>query len=283
MPNTKTRGIIAAALLMTAALACALPFQDASVPPPTPDTRVGTSVAGTVAAAMDLTATALVPTATIPPTSTPAPTETATPEESGAGSSLTAQADGSTLFVDERAGYRVTIPAGWLAVRINEQEYLDAFLLPQAADDTIQKALLSIQNQNPDVTRLFVVDLMEGHMPKGLVTNVNIVWDEPFEIDFETDEELQALADEAAKAAVGPTVQSVNFVVPTNGDVYGEIVLETQGLTPSGESASIYQKLTVFDLPKGTLYITLTVESGFADTVLPYFTAMLDTLAIEKE
>lgn len=278
----KNRGFIAAALLVTTALACALPAQPtASVPQPTPDTRVGTMVAGTVSAALDLTATASVPTSTpLPP---PTPTSTATPVESGAGSSLTKQDDGSTLFVDERAGYRITIPDGWLAVRVNEQEYLDAFLLPQAANDRIQATLLSVQTQNPAVLRLLAVDVIEGHIQNETVTNVNFVWDAQTEVSFETEDDLQRIAADLPGIVDGLTVTSVDFVIPTSGDIYGEIQSEIGGFNALNEQVTLYQKMAIFKLKTGTLVVTFTTDGGFTETTQPFFSAMLGTLIIDSE
>jgi hypothetical protein len=278
----KNRGFIFAALLVTTTLACALPAQPtASVSQPTPDTRVGTMVAGTVSAALDLTATASVPTSTPLPTSTPTPT--ATPVESGAGSSLTKQDDGSTLFVDERAGYRITIPDGWLAVRVNEQEYLDAFLLPQAANDRVQAALLGIQTQNPAVLRLLAVDVIEGHIQNETVTNVNFIWDAQTDVSFETEDDLQRIAADLPGTVDGLTVTSVDFVIPTRGDIYGVIESEIGGFNALDEQVTLVQKMAIFNLKTGTLVVTFTTDGDFTETTLPFFSAMLETLVIDSE
>ena len=112
---------------------------------------------------------------TIVPSSTPTsiPTISPTAEIVPSGTTLTVQEDGSTLFVDERAGYAVTVPAGWLAVGVNKQEFLDAFTLPPE----MQTFLLSIQNKDPNTFRLFAVDTLNGHFQDGFFTNMNYIWD----------------------------------------------------------------------------------------------------------
>jgi hypothetical protein len=280
-PMKKQRGLFATLILLTAALACVIPgTQTASTIPPTPDTRLGTMVAETVSAAVELTALA-APTETPPPT--PEPTVTPTPEISGAGSTLTAQDDGSTLFVDERAGYQLTVPAGWLAVRVNEQEYYDAFQLSVLANERLTAALQSIQNLDPATFRLFVLDIDEEHIQNDIVTNVNLVWDPQTTISFDTEDDLQSLADELPATVQGLTVTSVNIIVPISGVPYGEIQSEISGLNTAGVPVTLYQKMAVFKLKTGTLVVTFTTEGGFTETTLPLFDGMLESLIIATE
>jgi hypothetical protein len=281
-PMKKQRGLFAVLILLTAALACVIPgTQTASTIPPTPDTRLGTMVAETVSAAVELTALA-APTET-PPTTTLEPTVTPTPEISGAGSTLTAQDDGSTLFVDERAGYQLRVPTGWLAVRVNEQEYYDAFQLSVLANERLTAALQSIQNLDPATFRLFVLDIDEEHIQNDIVTNVNLVWDPQTTISFDTEDDLQSLADELPATVQGLTVTSVNIIVPISGVPYGEIQSEISGLNTAGVPVRLYQKMAVFKLKTGTLVVTFTTEGGFTETTLPLFDGMLESLIIVTE
>lgn len=279
----KQRGLFATLILLTATLACVIPgTQTASTIPPTPDTRLGTMVAETVSAAVELTALA-APTETPPPTATLEPTVTPTPEISGAGSTLTAQDDGSTLFVDERAGYQLRVPTGWLAVRVNEQEYYDAFQLSVLANERLTAALQSIQNLDPATFRLFVLDIDEEHIQNDIVTNVNLVWDPQTTISFDTEDDLQSLADELPATVQGLTVTSVNIIVPISGVPYGEIQSEISGLNTAGVPVRLYQKMAVFKLKTGTLVVTFTTEGGFTETTLPLFDGMLESLSIVTE
>ncbi len=216
-------------------------------------------------------------------TPTPDTRSVVTTIKGSAGSTIILNEDGSTLFVDERAGYSIAIPADWLAIRINEQEYKDAFSLPQAADETFQRSLRNIQNKDPNVNRLFVVDLMEGHRVKDLITNINIVWDEPFEISLDDEAAFQKLTDETATARSGLTVTSADVIVPSKGESYGKIQMEIEGISPSGEAAVSQITMSIFDLPTGTLYISLTTEISLAETVIPIFNNMLETFMLEPK
>src|SRR6266542_3665682 len=86
---------------------------------------VETSLASTARALAQLTETANPFTAT--PSVTPTVTLTPTPKISLNGTSLVIREDGSALFIDHKAGIQLTIPAGWMPVRVNEDEYYNAF------------------------------------------------------------------------------------------------------------------------------------------------------------
>ncbi len=283
--NTRP-ALLAALILLTTALACVLPgiqsafpFGDDANPAPTADTRLDIMVARTVSAALDLTALA-VPTVT--PT-LPPPTLTPTPQPFSSGSTLTKQDNGSSLFVDENAGYEITVPAGWLAVRINEKEYYDAWTLPETADSHIQTSLLSIQDQDPATFRLLVLDIQEGHIKNEIITNLNFIWDQQAVISFDTEDDLQTFADELPATVDGLTVSSVEIVIPPGGVPYGVIKSEVGGFNVSGAQVSLYQKMALFSLKTGTLVITFTTENGFTETTLPAFDGMLGTIAVESE
>ena len=283
--NTR-RALLIALILFTTILACvvpglpaASPFGEDASPSPTPDIRLDIMIARTVSAALDLTALA-VPTLT--PT-LPPPTVTPTPKPFSSGSTLIKQDNGSTLFVDESAGYEITVPTGWLAVRINEKEYYDAWTLPENADIHIQTSLLSIKEQEPATFRLLVLDTQEGHIKNEIVTNINFIWDAQTVLSFDTDVDLQAFADELPSDTAGLTVSSVEIIIPPSGAPYGVITSKVGGFNASGAQVSLYQKMVLFNLKTGTLVITFATENEFAETTLPVFDAMLGTIVVERE
>ena len=282
------RALLTALILFTTILACvvpglpaASPFGEDASPSPTPDIRLDIMIARTVSAALDLTALA-VPTLT--PTLPPAAqTVTPTPKPFSSGSTLIKQDNGSTLFVDESAGYEITVPTGWLAVRINEKEYYDAWTLPENADIHIQTSLLSIKEQEPATFRLLVLDTQEDHIKNEIVTNINFIWDPQTVLSFDTDVDLQAFADELPSITDGLTVSSMEIIIPPSGAPYGVITSKVGGFNASGAQVSLYQKMVLFNLKTGTLVITFATENEFAETTLPVFDAMLGTIVVERE
>jgi hypothetical protein len=279
----KRHGLFFPLILLTTALACVLPGQPpASFPPPTPDTRLGTMVAETVAAALELTQQS-APMPILPPESTPEPAATPTPPEDTSGSTLTKRDDGTTLFTDTRAGYEIAVPAGWLAVRVNQIEYFDAWLLPELSDPALQSSFSSIQDKDPDVSRLFAFDIREGHIRSEVVTSVNLIWDQQAQISFDNEDDLQAIAADLPASVEGLTVYATEIVTSSDGTMHGEIQSEIAGLNASGGQVTLYQKMIIFNLKTGTLIITFTTEIEVPEATLSMFDGMIASLSIVKE
>lgn len=295
------RFFFTALTFFAAITACVVPgLQTAStpLPPPTVDTaRIATMVAGTVSAAVAQTQqsaptpSAPAPAVTEPFTPTPAatvtPSDTPTPEAttSPSQSVLTRLENGSHLFTDQLAYYKVTLPAGWLFVRINEQEYLDAFSLGEATNTHVQQALLGVQTEDPNVLRLFGIDTQAAHIQNEFVADMRFVLDEEMGISLDTDGELQAIAAEIPNSATTFRfeVTSVKLFTSASGVDFGVIESKSSFTNAAGADVPLYQKKVYFNVPVGTQSITLTTVASLKDTLLPAFDAMLETVEIVIE
>jgi len=271
----------AASLLVLAAMACAIPGQGtASAPAPTVDpAQLDAIVAETVAAVLQQTA--LAPTATQPATATIEPaaelsvTTTPLPQ-----SSITNQADGTSFYVDEKAGFNVTIPAGWLPVRIDQLEYYDAFSLPQAADPTIQSALMDINDLDPKVYRLFIFDLQDGHLQSGFVNNVNIVWDQGSSISLKTEDDIKATAESLPSVVPGLVVKSASISKTLSDILIGVIISEVPTKNKDGADLVLVQKQVLLNVKDGLLVFTFTTEQGIKDATLPFFDTLVESIQL---
>ena len=269
--------------------ACVIPgLPSASTPAPAPFVKPGrleTMVAKTVSAAITQTEKARP---TLRPTSTPTPTISATttssaPQTIPSGSTLTVQTDGSTVFADDRAGFEITIPAGWLAVRVKEQEYLDAFSLAEAADEQVQKTLLSIQNQNPDKFRLFSFDVQKKHIQKEFVSNFNFVWDSQGSIDLDNDKELKTGEAQLMKAQPALEILTTKISSNKNTVPLGLIESKFTAKNSSGTNIVISQKQVIFNAKTGTIVLTLSTLEDLKDTIFPEFDKMTETIKVTAE
>ena len=279
----QNRGYLMAVLLLLTALACVVPgLQPASAIPPTPDTRLDVMVAETVAAA--LTLTQQVPTATITSTPTPTSTPTSTPlpvEPTKAEESvLDENTDGTSSFIDMAAKYQFTVPGAWLPLRINSPEYDEAVLLPEASNPAIQNQLSVIQKQDPNVFRLFMLDINEEHIDSGFVSNVNLVWDSQMEISVATDSDLKGLAATLPTSLKDAKVTNVEIKTTAGGLSYGVITATTPLMTQEGARLNVYQKLVFFDLPTGTLTATLSTTEKWQSTVEPSFDEFVESFLL---
>jgi hypothetical protein len=277
------RGLLTAVVLGMTALACVVPgLPTASAPPPTPDTRLERMVAETVDAAIELTRQA-VPTATTVPSATPQPTVTATLAATATQAPetmLDKNADGYSTFIDLSAKYQITIPMQWLAVRVNAPEFEEALQLPEAANPAIQASLASIKEQDPNVFRLFMLDVAEEHIDGGFVTNINLVWDPQMEVSFADDTDLKTLAASLPASLPDSEVIGTEIKTTTNETTYGVITTRTPSTTQDGTKIVMYQTLTFFDLSVGTLNITLTTTETWQNTVEPSFDAILESFIV---
>jgi hypothetical protein len=232
-------------------------------------------VAETVAAVLQQTASAATPTQSV--TATVEPTATSTPLQQ---SSITTQGDGTTLFADEKAGFSLTVPPGWLAVRIDQIEYYDAFSLPQAADPSVQTALMDINDLDPNVFRLFIFDLQDGHVQNGFVNNINVIWSLDATLALETDEEIKATAEELPAVIPGLTVTSAAISETTSGIPVGVILSGINRQNSDGTEQVLFQKQIFLNLEEGSLKITFTTEQGIKDATLPFFDMIIESIKL---
>lgn len=281
----QNRGYSTLVLLGIAILACAMPGLPIASSSPTPDTRLERMVAETVSAALLLTQQA-VPFATEVPSATPAPTATNTPipavPTQSAESVLDKNTDGTSSFIDLGGKYQITIPMQWLALRINAPEYDQAGLLPEASIPAIQRSLSTIKNQDPNVFRLFMLDIAEEHLDSGFVTNINLVWDRQMEISLITDTDLKALAETLPGSLKDAEVTGTELKATKNEIPYGVIMAKTPALTQEGVQIVVIQKLVFLDLPIGTLSITLSTTEKWQTTVEPSFDEIIESFILLK-
>src|SRR5262249_15954212 len=113
------------------------------------------------------------------PSQTPEVLATATPLTpslvfSSYGTTLQKQEDGSTLYIDQIAGYQFQESPEWTVVRPNEQEYFELMELTIASDPTVQKSLNNVNNSDPNSIRLYGFDFRDGHIREDFIINFDV-------------------------------------------------------------------------------------------------------------
>ena len=230
---------------------------------------VETSLASTARALAKQTEAANPITVTPSPTSTTTPTST--PRISTSGTSLEVREDESTAFTDHKLGFQLTIPAGWLAIRLNEDEYYKAFTVAEvAANPVIVDFLSKVQTQDSNQVRMFAIDL-RGEA--GSISGITIV------LQPET---IQSM-DDWVVARIARGNKKPGYVLVSSG--YQEIpagvralVREEQWNSTSG--GKIYTKTIAIVLPEGILTIDLETALEKKDTLLPEFDQVVDSLLL---
>jgi hypothetical protein len=281
MIHPRKKILLAISSLVFASLACLLQGTGAapSVSPTVDPVQLDAIVAETVAAALQLTASAATPTPAATSTSTPTiePTASSTPLPQ---SSITLEVDGTSFFVDEISGFNMIVPPGWLPVRIDQLEYYDAFSLPQAADPNLQTALMQINSLDPKVHRLFIFDLQDGHLQSGFVNNVNIVLNADSSISLKTDDEIKAAAAALPEVVPGLVVQSSAVTETASGILLGVILSDLNSQKEDGAKLALFQKQVLLNVKGGVLVITFTTEQGIRDATLPFFDGMIESIQL---
>ena len=233
---------------------------------------VETSLAATARALAKQTETAIGYTATpsIIPTITPSPT----PKISLSGTSLIFQEDQTALFVDHKAGFQVVIPAGWMPFRVNEQEYYDAFTAEVVlANPALNERLTQVQDMDVDKFRLDAFDIREGHIPNGIISDINIIFQPG---DTRTLEQW-------AKAEGNRKVPFKNYKLislgyPKTAD--GTRILVIDQTWTQNQSNTIFHRTVFFSLPTGTVVLDFYTNNAFKDTVLPDFESVVNSLTL---
>ncbi len=268
-----------------AALACNTSANPPSAPAsPTEDLRLPLMVAETVAAAVTQTAQALPPTFTQAapspePTASPLPTFTPTPLPLPSGI-LTRQQDGSSIFTDETAGFQVSLPQGWLAVRLGGEEFDEALAFTQSADPLIYAALQSIRAQDPNALRLFVINLQNETLEDEPLTAIQFRWDSQASLSFDSPQGLETLAAAWAQSITDMEITSLNFFVNPLQTMFG--VIESAAPNIANNSTTFYKRV-YFNTPSGLVYAEFATSKRLKLELIPAFDAIMDTVSVIQQ
>ena len=117
MPQYRLHHALGGFVILMAVFACALSPQAVQPTSGIDPNAVETAIVGTLQSSGQQTeqVDSMSPTPALPAV-------TSTPKVSLYGTSLWTREDQSAVFVDHKAGIQLVIPAGWLPVRVNEEE-----------------------------------------------------------------------------------------------------------------------------------------------------------------
>jgi hypothetical protein len=189
------------------------------------------------------------------------------------------------LFTDERVGYEATIPVGWLTVRVDEQEYLDAFSLGESANTDIQQSLISVQYENPNTFRLLAIDAQPADIQNEFVSDMRFVLDEQKNINLGSDADLQDIAQKISTSAevFRFEVTSAEIITSLSGVQFGVIEAESSFTNSDGTEVPIYQKQIFFNTESRTQSIIFTTVTDLKQITLPAFDTMLETINVSEK
>jgi hypothetical protein len=181
------------------------------------------------------------------------------------GSALSLQADGSTRFFDHRAGIQVLVPADWLPIRVNEDEFYKAFTNETVtSNQAIVDHLTQVQDGDINYFRLVAIDLRPDHTLDGLTTYINVVFQKD---DMRTLKEwLQA---ERANKRPFKGYKFLASSIEKLAD--GREVLIIEESWNGGTTSTVYYRGVFFLMPTGTVVLDFYTNQQLKDQLLPEF------------
>jgi len=260
-PHLRLSGFV----ILMAIMACAIPGQKAGPAPSATPNPMATSIAGTLQASLRLTEQAYTPTP-IPATSTPLISPIT-------GTSLGKLEDQSAVFTDYKAGIQLTIPAGWLLVRPNEDEYYKAYSLDIVlANPLISDRLTKLQSSNTDHFRLEAIDIRPEHLGGGFISVIDVIFQPD---DFRT---LEKWA-EAERNKKSPLKGHKFLSSKIQQTADGTRVLVIEESWPNDDVTTYYRGV-FFSLATGTIVLDFYTSLEFKDTVFPDFEQVVNSLTL---
>jgi hypothetical protein len=157
------------AFLLISMLACVIPGLEAPIPSPVDPNMIPTIVVATANAAATQTAVA-------GPLATETPAEVSVPKLTGI--TLEQLKDGSTKYTDQDAGFEVTFPAGWLALRPNSEEFNASLANAGAHNSVLHEQMTSDQaGYNASIDRVYSYILRPDIEKNFLFGFSKLAWD----------------------------------------------------------------------------------------------------------
>ena len=279
IPNRLRTSFIAPAFLLTM-LACAIPGLTFSQSDPLLDENaMNTAIAKTFSAPLTQTAAAVPPQLSATPT-LPAPASTPTPEVSSAGNSLIPQADGSTLYVDYKTGFQLTIPPNWLSVRAGQKEYYHAFEKEVINFPWLTDELTIIQDDDPDKIRLHAFDIGTTiNQDRYYVSHIYILWVEDLQRSFE--KEIELMLDAQRQSFPDTEVISEGTEEFTASGIR-MVVLEYTSSVQNihGQDIEIFEIRVLLQAKIGSVNVSLSTLVELKDSLKPAFDQLLNEMAL---
>ena len=163
--NRNARFLLGGIIIILAITACVIPGQAVPSAPAIDPHAVETSIAGTVQAAQAQTALPQVVTTDESPTGM-------------TGTAIEQMQDGTTRYTDYDAGFEITFPAGWLAVRPNSDEFNVSLTKEGAVNSMLHDQMTADQaGYDPEVDRLYGYILRPDIQKNVIFGFSKLAWD----------------------------------------------------------------------------------------------------------
>lgn len=273
MRHRRFRYTLSAFVMLGAILACVLPGQAPQTAPITDTDKIQTAIAGTAQVAAQQTEQANSTLVAAMITDTPTPT----PKVSSSGTSLAYLADGSTQFVDHVAGIQMVYPAGWLVVRVGEQEYYTAWGKPETQKPEFLDVFAAMQNLDPKVFRMSALDIRSDRFLYNDITQINVIFNQD---DKRTLKQIRSYEIANHPPLKNYKLLASNYLEMPQG--FQALNLEYQWKTSNGASdtGKGYQRRLIFMVPAGSVAIDLSIVLDKKDLTMPDFDQLINGIVL---
>ena len=269
MPRNHRSTLLLGTLIFLLIIACA---GSVTPVPITNPSSVETSLASTARWLAQQTETAQGFTAT--PSVVPTKTMTPTPKVSSAGTSLEILEDGSTRFTDHTAGIQLVFPVGWLAIRVGEPEYYQAWDKEAAKNPVFQNIFASMQNTDPNQFRVTAIDTRSA-VTYQTFSKMEVVFapndDRPLnEVRIEQTNRKYPLSKfKLLSSALTKTPGGLDVAI---------IEFQWESATPDNQIFISYHRDVIFKAESGTVALQLGTALTEKDRQIPELEKVIDSL-----
>jgi len=263
------------AILLLAITACAIPGQATQAVPTANPNEQKAAITSTANILAEATLSARLVTGT--PGFISAKTLVPTPEISFSGTSLLELTDGSVQFTDYWAGMRILIPPEWLAVRVGELEYYQAWEKVGAQNPEFLHKFASIQTLDPDTFRMTAVDIRPEHILYEHVPTLDVIF---VQGDISTLNEVKIAQIENQPPLANYKLLSSNFQETPKGIEVVFIEFQWESATSANQHYISYSKRVLFKVPTGTVSIDLHIPLEQKDSLGLEFDQIIGSLTL---
>lgn len=190
------------------------------------------------------------------PTSTPSatPTLTSTPTPLPTGRITEEQSDGTTLFTDYDAGYKIAFPKNWVAVIPSEQDIQNLLTSFPDQEQNISSIMELIKNSGGDIYRVFAFNFKATD--KTYTPNINIAYQENIALSAVPMEDFLA-ANLELLPSLGIEATNSGIKETSSGLETGFVDLKwTMNVTES-QKIDLTQKQVYFKSGEGMVVVTI--------------------------
>lgn len=217
-------------------------------------------------------------------TATPPPTETPVPVLLG--TELERLPDGASKFSDLDGGYAIDIPAGWLAVRPDNTDEINAALVGEGAKNQMlfDQLVSDKATYEANTDRLFIYPTRPDLQKDVIFGFSKLVWDDPDTqpIDNAT---MGRLVRDLESSGTLPGLRVRNSIISDNRNGVSVMVIKGRFALSDGQGGSIpFIATLVFFKPTPTSVarITFTFIQEYEAQLEPDVNAMIESIRLSK-